>query len=125
LIRTPLSRRRSFNNEDGATSVAETPRSSGSRRLFVSKSSSSSSLASSQKLFPDEPDLLALMAWIRTFPQLHGLGSLSQLSVLQDIKVSLYVLFDVLLYCCCCYMIYMLLTLFTIHSYTCTVQFFM
>lgn len=97
LIRTPMSSRRSSNDED-SNSVAETPRSSNARRRFPAdtnncflKNNKNNISATKLKMFPEEPDLLALMGWIRSFPQLHGLGSLSQLEVLNDVKVSLYV----------------------------------
>ncbi|KAI2502849.1 hypothetical protein MHU86_11596 [Fragilaria crotonensis] len=88
----------------------ETPRSSGSRRDLdnsfssVTRMSTPSrprrsftSIRSSQTEPRKAPtasniELTALISWIRTFPQMSGLGSLSNLEVLDNMKVSLAIL---------------------------------
>jgi hypothetical protein len=99
--RTPISSR-------GTQEEVETPRSSGSRRdldsSFASVSRNSTpgrprrSFTSIRSLQlesrttsgkDNNSDLVALTSWIRSFPQMSGLGSLSNVGALDDMKVSL------------------------------------
>ena len=86
---------------------AQTPRSSGSRRnldLSFSSCIRMSTPARPRRSFSSvrspqteariatqtiNVELMALVSWIRTFPQMSGLGSLSTLDALHDMKVSL------------------------------------
>lgn len=99
-IRTPQSSR-------GQLEDIETPKSSGSRRDLdhsfssVARMSTPSrprrtftTIRTSQTESKKVPtssniELMALISWIRTFPQMSGLGSLSTFDVLDDMKVSL------------------------------------
>lgn len=106
-LRTP-------NSSRGSQEELETPRSSGSRRdldtSFASTSRNSTparprrsftsirSLQSESRTNSEgnnDSDLVALTNWIRSFPQMSGLGSLSNVRVLHDMKVSLYVVTNV------------------------------
>ena len=96
LTRTPMSSHRQ--------QEVEIPRSSGSRRdldsSFASvscnstpslprRSFSTTLQTEPRSIISTKNDLLALMDWIRTFPQMAGIGPMSHAEVLEDLKVSL------------------------------------
>ena len=87
VIETPRSSRSRRDLDQSFSSVARMSTSSRPRRSFTSLRSPQTELKTVHTA--SNIELMALFSWIRTFPQMSGLGPLSNLDVLDNMKVSL------------------------------------